>query len=71
MDKQPRQFEHVFYHKRHKVSLICSIEMVWGERSLILEDVLASKQHIADGVPDWRIEAEACDAASYRRAKYM
>lgn len=71
MSDQLEEFEHVFRYKRHKVWLTCSIEVIQGDRYLILEEISATKQEIADGVSDCLIEAEACDAASARNAKYM
>lgn len=71
MAKRPRQFEHVFRYKNKTVRLICSIEPTNGYRQLILEDVLATSLLTANGVPDWRIESEACKAAYDRRAYHM
>lgn len=70
MANQHRQFEHVFRYKSKSVRLLCAIEHRAGSRQLILEDVYATVPGIADEVPDWRIELEACKAAWDRRAIY-
>lgn len=63
-------FEHVFRYKRFRIRLICSIDSPLRERRLVLDDVCASTQRIADEVPDWLIEAEACKVAFDQQAAY-
>ncbi len=71
MISKPERFDHVFRYRNRVVRLICSIELEDDERRLILDDVLASSESIANAVPDWKIEAEAMNAAYDRSAKYM
>lgn len=71
MPQQATQFEHVFRYKNRAVRLICSIDTDSDGPRLLLDDVLATTQRIANDVPDWRIEAEASKAAFDRNAKYL
>ena len=71
MTDRARSFEHTFLHNGRRVRLICSFDFATRDRQLVLDDVLASTQRIADGVPDWLIEAEASNAAYDRQATCM
>lgn len=64
-------FEHEFRWERKRVRLQYTIETtLWG-RQLTLLDILGASMTHVEAVPDWRIEAEACDAACRHDAKYM
>lgn len=70
MQDQPNQIEHVFRYKKRTVRLICSVDSDSRGLRLILDDVLATSQRIADAVPDWRIDLEASKAACDRNVLY-
>lgn len=63
--------EHTFRFRNRTIRLLYSIERKEDERRLILEDVLATSQKVADAVPDWRIESEALKVAFDHYARYM
>lgn len=70
MVRGQRQFEHTFRFRRRTIRLLCALESTDGEQQLILEDVLATTQHVVDAVPDSRIESEALKVAFDRHARY-
>lgn len=70
MAHQTGQFEHAFRYLNRTVRLVCRIDQRVKPAQLVLDDVRATTQHIANSVPDWRIELEACKAAEDRGARY-
>jgi hypothetical protein len=62
--------DHRFRWRSRTIHIVFSIERIHGERRLILEDVWARTSAIANDVPDWRIEYEACAVAAQYSARH-
>ncbi|MCL4741214.1 MAG: hypothetical protein KJZ54_03335 [Phycisphaerales bacterium] len=70
MGTPPSLLYHAFRFRGRRVRLAYSIDYECGKRRLVLDDVLAPTQRLADAVPDWRIEAELEELAHDLNAQY-
>lgn len=63
--------EHTFWWNTSPYTLLYLIEEVSDGRQLILEDLLAESEVLADSIPEWMVEYEASCVAESLGARYI